>query len=149
MEYGNFSMGRFQVKGEASIVFLGNLDVLGSLPHEKYDHLFEPLPEELVDTALFERIHGFIPGWEMPKLTDRSFADGFGFMLGNSGAPIHLGLNEDESSTPLTTRIHLSALDPSRQCRSTDPDMSNRLIDRQLVRAWIPFIVVSRSSHGV
>jgi ATP-dependent Lon protease len=90
MEYGNFSLGRFQVKGEASIVFIGNLDVLGSLPHEKYDHLFEPLPEELVDAAFFERIHGFLPGWEMPKLTDRSFAEGYGFTLDYFAELLHL-----------------------------------------------------------
>jgi ATP-dependent Lon protease len=90
MEYGNFSLGRFQVKGEASVVFIGNLDVLGAFPHEKYDHLFEPLPEELVDTALFERIHGFLPGWEMPKLTDRSFAEGFGFTLDYFAELLHL-----------------------------------------------------------
>lgn len=90
MEYGNFSLGRFQVKGEASVVFIGNLDVLGAYPHEKYDHLFEPLPEELVDTALFERIHGFLPGWEMPKLTDRSFAEGFGFTLDYFAELLHL-----------------------------------------------------------
>jgi ATP-dependent Lon protease len=90
MEYGNFSLGRFQVKGEASIVFIGNIDVLGKLPHEKYEHLFEPLPEELVDTALFERIHGFIPGWEMPKLTDASFADGYGFTLDYFAELLHL-----------------------------------------------------------
>jgi ATP-dependent Lon protease len=90
MEYGNFSLGRFQVKGEASIVFIGNLDVLGNLPHEKYDHLFEPLPEEMIDTALFERIHGFLPGWEMPKLTDRSFAEGYGFTLDYFAELLHL-----------------------------------------------------------
>ncbi len=90
MEYGNFSLGKFQVKGEASIVFIGNIDVLGSLPHEKYDHLFEPLPEELVDTALFERIHGFIPGWEMSKLTDKSFAEGWGFTLDYFAELLHL-----------------------------------------------------------
>lgn len=90
MEYGNFSLGRFQVKGEASIVFIGNLDVLGSLPHEKYDHLFEPLPEEMIDTALFERIHGFLPGWEMPKFTDRSFAEGYGFTLDYFAELLHL-----------------------------------------------------------
>jgi len=90
MEYGNFSLGRFQVKGESSVVFIGNLDVLGAFPHEKYDHLFEPLPEELVDTALFERIHGFLPGWEMPKLTDRSFAEGFGFTLDYFAELLHL-----------------------------------------------------------
>lgn len=90
MEYGNFSLGRFHVKGEASVVFIGNLDVLGAYPHEKYDHLFEPLPEELVDTALFERIHGFLPGWEMPKLTERSFAEGFGFTLDYFAELLHL-----------------------------------------------------------
>ena len=57
------------------------LDVLGALPHEKYEHLLEPLPEELIDAALFERIHGYIPGWEIRKLTDRSFADSYGFTL--------------------------------------------------------------------
>lgn len=90
LEYGNFSLGRFQVKGEASVVFIGNLDVMGQLPHEKYDHLLEPLPEELVDTALFERIHGFVPGWEMPKLTDRSFAQGYGFTLDYFAELLHL-----------------------------------------------------------
>lgn len=55
--------------------------MLGSLPHDKYEHLFEPLPEEMIDTALFERIHAFLPGWEMPKLTDRSFAEKWGFTL--------------------------------------------------------------------
>ena len=90
MEYGNFSLGKYQVKGEASVVFIGNIDVLGSLPHEKYDHLFEPLPEELVDTALFERIHGFIPGWEMGKLTDKSFAEGPGFTLDYFAELLHL-----------------------------------------------------------
>jgi ATP-dependent Lon protease len=90
MEYGNFSLGRFQVKGEASIVFIGNIDVLGSLPHEKYEHLFEPLPEEMVDTALFERISGFLPGWEMAKLTDQSYADGFGFTLDYFAELLHL-----------------------------------------------------------
>lgn len=90
MEYGNFSLGRFQVKGESSIVFIGNIDVLGSLPHEKYEHLFEPLPEEMVDTALFERISGFLPGWEMPKLTDQSYADGHGFTLDYFAELLHL-----------------------------------------------------------
>ena len=90
MEYGNFSLGRFQVKGEASIVFIGNIDVLGCLPHEKYEHLFEPLPEEMIDAALFERVHGYLPGWEIPKLTDRSFADGYGFTLDYFAELLHL-----------------------------------------------------------
>ncbi len=90
LEYGNFTLGRYQVKGEASVVFIGNLDVLGNLPHEKYEHLFEPLPEEIIDKALFERIHGFLPGWEMSKLTDKSFAEGYGFTLDYFAELLHL-----------------------------------------------------------
>jgi len=100
LEYGNFSLGRFQVKGEASVVFIGNLDVLGQMPHEKYEHLMEPLPEELVDAALFERIHGYIPGWEMHKLTDESFAVGYGFTLDYFAELLHLLRNSLLPSDP-------------------------------------------------
>jgi ATP-dependent Lon protease len=107
MEYGNFSLGRFQVKGESSIVFIGNLDVLGALPHEKYEHLFEPLPEELIDTALFERLHGYLPGWEIPKLTDRSFAEGCGFTLDYFAELLHLLRNTLLPVDPATRyRLH-------------------------------------------
>jgi ATP-dependent Lon protease len=90
MEYGNFTLGKYPVKGEASIVMIGNLNVLGNLPHEMYEHLLEPLPAELIDTALFERVHGFIPGWEMPKLEDRAFASGWGFTLDYFAEVLHL-----------------------------------------------------------
>jgi ATP-dependent Lon protease len=90
MEYGNFTLGRFPVKGEASIVLIGNINVLGSMPHEMYEHLLEPLPAELIDPALFERVNGYIPGWEMPKLEDRSFAMGWGFTLDYFAEVLHL-----------------------------------------------------------
>lgn len=106
LEYGNFSLGKYQVKGEASVVFIGNIDVLGRFPHEKYDHLFEPLPEELVDTAFFERLHGFIPGWEMPKLTDRSFAEAWGFTLDYFAELLHL-LRSSLLPTDPATRYRL------------------------------------------
>ena len=90
MEYGNFTLGKYPVKGEASIVMIGNLDVLGNMPHEMYEHLLEPLPSELIDPALFERVHGYIPGWEMPKLEDRAFAKGYGFTLDYFAEVLHL-----------------------------------------------------------
>jgi len=98
MEYGNFSLGRYQVKGEASIIFIGNIDVLGQLPHEKYEHLLEPLPEEMIDTALFERVHGYL--WELPKLTDQSFASGYGFTLDYFAELLHLLRNTLLPSDP-------------------------------------------------
>jgi ATP-dependent Lon protease len=90
MEYGNFTLGKYPVKGEASIVMIGNLNVLGSMPHEMYEHLLEPLPSELIDPALFERVHGFVPGWEMPKLEDRAFATGWGFTLDYFAEVLHM-----------------------------------------------------------
>ena len=40
----------------------GEFDVQGNLPHEKYYHLFEPLPD-FPGTAFLDRIHGYLPGW--------------------------------------------------------------------------------------
>lgn len=100
MEYGNFTLGKYSVKGEASVVFIGNIDVLGDLPHEKYHHLLEPLPEDLIDSAFFERVHGYIPGWEMPKLTEQAFATGYGFTLDYFAELLHLLRNAPPLSDP-------------------------------------------------
>jgi ATP-dependent Lon protease len=48
MQDGKFSRGKKEVLAFASLVFVGNLDVQGKLPHEKYYHLFEPLPDSVV-----------------------------------------------------------------------------------------------------
>ena len=63
----------------ASLVFVGNIDVQGNLPHEKYYHLFEPLPDYLQVIAFLDRIHGFLPGWEIPKLTPEQLLAGLRF----------------------------------------------------------------------
>jgi ATP-dependent Lon protease len=80
MESGNFSRGRDQFSSDASIVLLGNISVEGELPDSHYAHLLEELPPEIQDSAFVDRIHGFIPGWEIPKLTPSSFTDGFGLL---------------------------------------------------------------------
>ena len=43
-------------------------------------HLFEPLPDELIDSAFLDRVHGYLPGWEVPKITPASVATGVGFV---------------------------------------------------------------------
>jgi ATP-dependent Lon protease len=80
MESGQFSRGAKTYATDASLVYAGNLDVDGSLPHPRYRHLFEPLPDELIDSAFLDRIHGYLPGWEMPKITPGSLAQGVGFV---------------------------------------------------------------------
>src|SRR5262249_33856950 len=69
MESGQFSRGAKSFVAEASLVFMGNLDVDGELPDPRYRHLFEPLPAQLVDSAFLDRVQGYLPGWEVPKIT--------------------------------------------------------------------------------
>ena len=80
MESGRFSRGSMDFASDASILYTGNIDVDGNQPHNKYRHLLEPLPEQLIDTAFQDRIHGFIPGWEMPKLNTASVSNGVGML---------------------------------------------------------------------
>jgi ATP-dependent Lon protease len=80
MESSQFSRGALGFAADAGLVFTGNLDVEGQLPHPRYSHLLEPLPDELIDSAFQDRIHGYIPGWEVPKITPTSVATGVGFV---------------------------------------------------------------------
>ncbi len=49
-------------------------------PDGKYRHLFEPLPPELQDAAFLDRIHAYLPGWEIPKIRPDNYATGYGFL---------------------------------------------------------------------
>jgi ATP-dependent Lon protease len=80
MESGSFSRGREELVAEASIVFAGNInqpvDVL-----VKTSTLFQPLPAEMQDMALIDRIHFYIPGWELPKMRNEFLSDHYGFVV--------------------------------------------------------------------
>ena len=80
MQDAKFSRGKKEILAFASLVFVGNIDIQGKLPHEKYYHLFEPLPDFLQVIAFLDRIHGYLPGWEIPKLGPDSYAKDYGFV---------------------------------------------------------------------
>jgi len=80
MQDAKFSRGKKEILAFASLVFVGNLDVQGNMPHEKYYHLFEPLPDFMQVVAFLDRIHAYIPGWEIPKLTPQSYSNDYGFI---------------------------------------------------------------------
>lgn len=80
MQDSKFSRGKKEILAFGSIVMVGNLDVQGRLPHEKYYHLFEPLPSYLQVEALIDRIHYYLPGWEVPKITPTSASQDYGFI---------------------------------------------------------------------
>lgn len=82
MESGNFSRGSMQFTSDAGLVFAGNIEMNadGTLPKETYRHHLEPLPSDLIDSAFHDRMHGYIPGWEIPKITTAAIAKGVGFV---------------------------------------------------------------------
>jgi len=81
MESGEFSRGKESIRADGSLVFVGNLDV-DVEHHQRIGHLLEPLPPEMRnDTAFMDRIHCYVPGWELPKLSPlEHFTDHFGLV---------------------------------------------------------------------
>ena len=80
MESGEFSRGKESIRAEGSIVLLGNFDV--DVEHQqRIGHLFGPMPPEMRDdTAYMDRIHAFLPGWDVPKISKDLLTDHFGLV---------------------------------------------------------------------
>ncbi|MBI6002170.1 protease Lon-related BREX system protein BrxL [Clostridium perfringens] len=80
MASGSFARGKEEKAASASMVFVGNInqsvDVL-----LKTSHLFEPFPEAMAyDSAFFDRMHFYLPGWEIPKMRPELLTNSFGFI---------------------------------------------------------------------
>jgi len=80
MESGEFSRGKEPIRADGGIVMVGNFDV--DVEHQqRVSHLFGPMPKEMRDdTAFMDRIHGFVPGWDFPKLNKTYFTNHFGLV---------------------------------------------------------------------
>jgi ATP-dependent Lon protease len=80
MESGEFSRGRESIRAFGSIILLGNFEV--DVEHQqRVGHLFGPLPPEMRnDTAFMDRIHAYLPGWDVPKMDKTLFTSHFGMV---------------------------------------------------------------------
>jgi len=80
MESGEFSRGKESIRAEGSIVLVGNFDV-DVETQQRVGHLFGPLPPEMRDdTAFMDRIHSFLPGWDIPKISRELLTEHFGLV---------------------------------------------------------------------
>src|SRR3984957_1511912 len=80
MESGEFSRGKESIRAYGGIVMVGNFDV--DVQHQqRVGHLFGPMPPEMRnDTALMDRIHGYLPGWDVPKISEGIKTNHFGLV---------------------------------------------------------------------
>ena len=80
MESGEFSRGKESIRADGSIVMVGNFDV--DVEHQqRLGHLFGPMPPEMKDdTAFMDRIHAFLPGWDVPKISKELLTNHFGLV---------------------------------------------------------------------
>lgn len=76
----SFSRGTQVYGASASMVFVGNTD--HSVPYMlKHSNLFDSLPKDYYDSAFLDRIHAYIPGWEVQKLRNEMFTADYGFIV--------------------------------------------------------------------
>ena len=76
----SFSRGTEVYGASASMVFIGNTD--HSVPYMlKHSDLFDALPKDYYDTAFLDRIHTYLPGWEIQKLRNEMFTKDYGFIV--------------------------------------------------------------------
>ena len=68
MESGEFSRGKESIRASGGVVMVGNFEV-DVVHQQRVSHLFGPFPKQMrADTAFMDRIHAYVPGWDVPKL---------------------------------------------------------------------------------
>lgn len=102
----SFSRGAHVYGASASMAFVGNTD--NSVPYMiNHTNLFEALPKAYYDTAFLDRMHAYLPGWEVDKLRNEMFTDGYGFVV-DFLAEILRELRKEDWTNEYQTHFELS-----------------------------------------
>jgi ATP-dependent Lon protease len=123
MESGEFSRGRKSIRAEGSIVLVGNFEV--DVQHQqRVGHLFGALPPEMRnDTAFMDRIHAYLPGWDIPKMNRHLFTDHFG-LVSDVLAETFSRLRSQSRSGVLQGRVHLGGALSGRDANAASKTVS-------------------------
>jgi ATP-dependent Lon protease len=126
MESGEFSRGRESIRGDGSIVLVGNFDV--DVQHQqRVGHLFGPLPPEMRnDTAFMDRIHAYLPGWDIPKVNRNLFTDHFG-LVSDVLAEAFTRLRDGTRTNVLLGRAHFGGALSGRDQNAVNKTVSGLL----------------------
>lgn len=92
MASGSFARGKEEKAASASMVFVGNINQSVEVLL-KTSSLFDPFPTEMgTDTAFLDRMHCYLPGWEIPKFRPEHFTDDYGFITDIVNIGLHFFL---------------------------------------------------------
>ena len=126
MESGEFSRGKESIRADGGVVLVGNFDV--DVEHQqRVGHLFGPLPPEMRDdTAFMDRIHAYIPGWDIPKLGREYFTDHFG-LVSDFLAECWTRLRDQSRASALMNRIYFGGALSGRDTNAAQKTVSGLL----------------------
>ncbi|MGW6520971.1 BREX system Lon protease-like protein BrxL [Streptomyces sp. NPDC054962] len=128
----SFSRGVETLGAEASMVFVGNTS--HTVPYMlKHSDLFDELPESYHDSAYLDRLHHYIPGWEVDTIRGEMFSDGYGFVVDYIAEVLKSMRSQDYS-------------DRYQQCFSLSSDISTR--DRDGIHKTFSGLMKILYPHG-
>jgi ATP-dependent Lon protease len=107
LEAGKYSKGKFSATADAGAVFIANVQIDSNGQPINARNLFGDLPELLQETALIDRIHGIIPGWELPRIQTSTLSNGIGFKADYIGEIFHALRNRVEFDKYVEERSYL------------------------------------------
>lgn len=126
MESGEFSRGKESIRADGSMVFVGNFDV--DVEHQqRVGHLFGPLPAEMRDdTAWMDRIHCYLPGWDVPKMNKDLTTNHFG-LVSDFFSECMSQLRNQSRVAAMQNRVHLGGALSGRDTNAVNKTVSGLL----------------------
>lgn len=126
MESGEFSRGRESIRCDGSIVLVGNFEV--DVEHQqRIGHLFGPLPPEMRnDTAFMDRVHAYLPGWDVPKMSNDLLTDHFG-LVSDFLSECWTHLRSQSRASTFQGRVHLGGALSGRDANAATKTASGLL----------------------
>ncbi len=126
MESGEFSRGKESIRADGSIVLVGNFEV--DVEHQqRIGHLFGPLPPEMRDdTAFMDRIHAYLPGWDVPKISKELLSDHFG-LVSDFLSECMSQLRRESRISTFQNRVHFGGALSGRDTNAVNKTVSGLL----------------------